>query len=178
MLDWAKNWYWLAGSVVALGAAGYAIRRRRQSALGGALPCGTPLLRQIKAGPKGEIAAYVSPTGRCPTCDFLDETPKPIRKRIEREFDYAVTKGPTYWSFHFRPLTRQAAPLWKVKVFDHRLYGVPETRGDWVRFVLLRGWIKDKAGKGVEEANNISAAQNTFKEYVARQRACIGLARN
>lgn len=54
----------------------------------------------------------------------------------------------------------------------HRIYGVPESRGNWVRFILLRGWVKDKAGKGVEESNQITAAQNVFKEYAARRAAC------
>lgn len=163
---WAKkNWYWLTGGVLAAGTV-YAIRRRAK-ALGEAPAL--PLWRSIRSGPKGEIAAYVGPTGRCQPCEFLDETPKPLRKRIDREFDHVVNKGPSYWSMHFHPLSNQA-PLWKVKVFDHRLYGVPESQGDWLRFILLRGWVKDKAGKACrEEATQINASQKLFQEYARRR---------
>ena len=163
VVAWAKrNWYWLAAGVAATGAV--ALRQRR--AAFGNVP---ELRRTIKEGPKGAIAAYVGPTGRCQPCQFLEDAPKHIRKRIDREFDHIVQNGPSYWSPHYHPMSDRA-PLWKVKVFDHRLWGVPEREKDWVRLVLMRGWVKDKAGKMPEERTQLDSALNTYKEYERRKR--------
>jgi len=160
---WIKrNWHWLAG-IAAFGALAYVVKRR-QSSLFGETP--SEILRPIKRGPKGEIVAYVGPTGRCHACDFLDKTPRTLRNGFKREFDRAVQHGPGYWSPSFRPLA--TGTLWKVKAFDHRLYGIPKPKKDWLRFVLLRGWVKDKT-RGVEELRQVAAARNVLEELERRQ---------
>ncbi len=158
--------------LLGLGAAGLiwaGSRNRRAKALGEAPPCS--LWKSIRSGPKGEVVAYVGPTGRCQPCEFLDETPKPMRKKIDREFDYIVNR-PNYWSMHFHPLAN-SAPLWKLKVFDHRLYGVPESSGNLLRFILLRGFVKDKT-RSKEQEVQIATSHTLYREYMKRRTQCIG----
>jgi hypothetical protein len=166
MLEWAKqNWYWLAGGAAVLGAAGYTLHRHKSL---GEAPC--DLYRPLKTGPQGEVVGYTSPSGRCATCDFLAKMPASLRKRMEREFDRLVQNGSRYYSDTFRPL-RTPRTIWKVKAFDHRLYGAHMPRGSWVRLLLLRGWVKDKT-RGLEEIAHIRAAQDTYAEYESRRSAC------
>jgi hypothetical protein len=61
----------------------------------------------------------------------------------------------------------KSKPLWEFKEHDHRLYCFRKQQGSRVDIILFNGWIKDKAGKSIEEGRHIGTALAYYAEYIA-----------
>jgi len=116
---------------------------------------------------KAEIFHFVRLGGRVPSEKFFTDCEKQLRKRFYGSFGMLARLGGDYCGqTRFKPLREPGKPLWEFKEHDHRLYCVREFTSGVVRIVLLNGWVKDKT-KGQQENNEITTAQNLYREYLA-----------
>lgn len=127
-------------------------------------------LRERCTGEFGDVFDFERPGGRCPAARFLDNCDGKQKKKFDGSFGSLLRMGARYInSQRFKPLQNQGKPLWEFKEFDHRIYCVRRVFGVKLRIVLLWGWVKDKAGKGKQEQNEIETALNLYSEYLVEE---------
>lgn len=92
-----------------------------------------------------------------------------MRQRFKGQF-HALSTSVSPVSYvnqeRFRPLQKDGKPLWEFKEHDHRLYCCRAVKGPRLIVVLLNGWVKDKEGKGKQEAREIQKALNLYAEFI------------
>jgi hypothetical protein len=117
------------------------------------------------------VVLFVRENERCPADVFLKACDEKYYKRFIGSFRALTSMGDRYQNDQrFKPLQGNGKPLWEFKEFDHRLYCVREVQDGIVRVVLLNGWVKDKAGRSRQEANEIVTAKNLCAEYLNERR--------
>jgi hypothetical protein len=89
-----------------------------------------------------------------------------MQRKFAGQFDALTKQGSRYCNQErFRPLRDKGKPLWEFKEHDHRLYCLRIAKQESVLAVLFSGWIKDKKGKGREEAREIEKAKSLYEEF-------------
>jgi hypothetical protein len=89
-----------------------------------------------------------------------------MQNKFEGQFRAVTTIGRTYHNGErYKPLKDKGKPLWEFKQHDHRLYCCRECKGEWVKVILLCGWVKQKSGKTKSENAEIATAMRIFEEY-------------
>jgi hypothetical protein len=89
-------------------------------------------------------------------------------KKFRGSLDALMKMGTLYVNQQrFTPLHGEGRPLWEFKEFDHRLYCHRHAEGNFVRIVLLSGWVKEKKGRTEREDREIQRAQDIYAEYLS-----------
>lgn len=123
----------------------------------------------VESGPNGDVFYFARSNNRVPARDFLDELPRPLRRKFEGQFHQVCIEGAKYANpQRFKPLHGPGKGLWEFKSFDARVYCVREqVTITFVKVVLLCGWCKDKEGRSLQEDHEITRANHFRAEFTA-----------
>ena len=123
----------------------------------------------VDSGTNGEVFYYQRPNNRVPARDYLEDLPLQHRRKFQGQFHQICVDGTKYANPHrFKPLHGPGKGLWEFKEHDGRIYVIRDQLSvAFVRIVLLCGWCKDKAGRSLQEENEITRAHNLRMEHNA-----------